>query len=263
MADFSLTLEGGDEPTAHDYAAVMAKIQGETYQHLVQTVLLRSMNQAVYQPENKGHFGLNYEHYTHFTSPIRRYPDLLIHRAIAHVWTKKGPELFDYTETQMQALGQHCSDTERRADEATRDAVTFLKCEFLSHRLGQEFEAVVTAATNFGLFVEIDPLYVEGLVHITELGEDYFHYDNARHCLKGERTGKVYRLGDRVRVQVAQVNLDDRKVDLRFVATESSLTPSNETDELNDELADGDEAPKRAKKKRFYRKKKTSSKAGA
>jgi ribonuclease R len=262
LSDFSLTLEGGDEPTAHDYAAVMAKIEGETYQHLVQTVLLRSMNQAVYQPENKGHFGLNYEHYTHFTSPIRRYPDLLIHRAIAHVWTKKGPELFDYNETQMQEFGQHCSDTERRADEATRDAVTFLKCEFLSHRLGQEYEAVITAATNFGLFVEIDPLYVEGLVHITELGEDYFHYDNARHCLKGERTGKVYRLGDRIRVQVAQVNLDDRKVDLRLIQTEQAI--ESQADLVDDESIDGDdEAPKRAKKKRFYRKKKSSPKAGA
>jgi len=267
LSDFGLTLGGGDEPTAHDYAAVSAKVSGEPHEHLVQTVLLRSMSQAVYQPENKGHFGLNYEHYAHFTSPIRRYPDLLIHRAIRHVWTKAGVEKFDYTENQMVDLGQHCSDTERRADEATRDATTFLKCEFLSHRIGGEYEAVVSAATNFGLFVELQPLYVEGLVHITELGEDYFHYDNARHCLKGERTGKTYRLGDRIKVQVAQVNLDDRKVDLRFIEslTEHVEQPEVENSEGSEvSETQGDEDKKPARKKRFYRKKKrTGSKPKA
>ncbi|WP_321324372.1 ribonuclease R [Thiomicrorhabdus sp.] len=260
LSDFGLTLEGGDEPTAHDYAAVSAKVAGEPHEHLVQTVLLRSMSQAVYQPENKGHFGLNYEHYAHFTSPIRRYPDLLIHRAIRHVWSKEGVEKFDYTENQMADLGQHCSDTERRADEATRDAVTFLKCEFLSHRIGGEYEAVVSAATNFGLFVELQPLYVEGLVHITELGEDYFHYDNARHCLKGERTGKTYRLGDRIKVQVAQVNLDDRKVDLRFIESLTEHVEPEMTDANGDDSAEsqGEEEKKPGRKKRFYRKKKRS-----
>ena len=259
LSDFGLTLEGGDQPTAHDFAAVADKVKGEPHEHLVQTVLLRSMNQAVYQPENKGHFGLNYEHYAHFTSPIRRYPDLLIHRAIRHAWTKQGPETFTYSESQMVDLGQHCSDTERRADEATRDAVTFLKCEFLSHRIGEEYEAVVSAATNFGLFVELQPLYVEGLVHITELGDDYFHYDNARHCLKGERSGKVYRLGDRLKVQVAQVNLDDRKVDLRFI---ESLTPHVESADTNEESVDGDDdSAKKPRKKRNYRKKKRGSRS--
>ncbi len=267
LGDFSLTLEGGDEPTAHDYAAVMAKVAGEPHEHLVQTVMLRSMNQAVYHPENKGHFGLNYEHYTHFTSPIRRYPDLLVHRAIQHAWKKTGAEGFAYDEAKMAELGQHCSNTERRADEATRDAVTFLKCEFLSHRLGEECEAVVTAATNFGLFVELEPLYVEGLVHITELGEDYFHYDNARHCLKGERTGKVYRIGDRIRVQVAQVKLDDRKVDLRFISggsTEVNADEATQDDSSVDEKSNSTDAgdeQKRPRKKRYYRKgKKPASK---
>lgn len=261
LGDFGLTLEGGDEPTAHDYAAVMDKVAGEPHEHLVQTVMLRSMNQAVYHPDNKGHFGLNYEHYTHFTSPIRRYPDLLVHRAIQHAWKKTGAEGFAYDEAKMAELGQHCSDTERRADEATRDAVTFLKCEFLSHRLGEEYDAVVTAATNFGLFVELEPLYVEGLVHITELGEDYFHYDNARHCLKGERTGKVYRLGDRIRVQVAQVKLDDRKVDLRFISggtTELNADEATQDDssvgESDASIEAGDDQPKRPRKKRYYRK---------
>lgn len=263
LSDFGLTLEGGDEPTAHDYATVSAKVAGEPHEHLVQTVLLRSMNQAVYQPENKGHFGLNYEHYAHFTSPIRRYPDLLIHRALRHVWTKKGVEAFNYNEPQMVDLGQHCSDTERRADEATRDAVTFLKCEYLSHHIGGEYEAVVGAATNFGLFVELQPLFVEGLVHITELGEDYFHYDNARHCLKGERTGKVYRLGDRIKVQVAQVNLDDRKVDLRFIEslTEHAEEPAQVTENSDSTSAEAtDETEKKPRKKRFHRKKKRPNK---
>ncbi len=259
LGDFGLTLNGGNEPTAHDFAEVAEKVAGQPYEHLVQTVLLRSMNQAVYQSDNKGHFGLNYENYTHFTSPIRRYPDLLVHRAIRYVWEKSDDKPFMYDEAKMDVMGQHCSATERRADEATRDAVTFLKCEFLSHRLGEEYEAVVSAATNFGLFVEIDPLYVEGLVHITELGEDYFHYDNARHCLKGERTGKVYRLGDRLKVQIAQVNLDERKVDLRFI---ESLTPHVETDDgeaLGDNSeADSDESETKRKprKKRYYRGKK-------
>ncbi|MBN2647058.1 MAG: S1 RNA-binding domain-containing protein, partial [Thiotrichales bacterium] len=184
----------------------------------------------------------------------------LVHRAIRHVWSKMPVENFAYDELKMVEMGQHCSDTERRADEATRDAETFLKCEFLSHRLGQEYEAVITAATNFGLFVELDPLYVEGLVHITELGDDYFHYDNARHCLKGERTGKVYRLGDRIRVQVAQVNLDERKVDLRFIESlgDSIESIENDVDEEDlgqDASSETSDDLKKPRKKRFYRKK--------
>ncbi|MBN2864623.1 MAG: ribonuclease R [Thiotrichales bacterium] len=277
LSDFSLELGGGNEPTAIDYAAVTEKVKGQPYEHLVSTVLLRSMNQAVYSPDNKGHFGLNYEHYTHFTSPIRRYPDLLVHRAIRHAWLKQGTEGYIYDEAKMAQLGAHCSDTERRADEATRDAVTFLKCEYLSHRLGEEYEAVIGSATNFGLFVELQPLYVEGLVHITELGDDYFHYDNARHCLKGERTGKVYRLGDRIRVQIAQVNLDERKVDLRFIGDD--LPTEEPVDEVKAESVDskvdsaettndtanesGDTETKKRPKKRYYRsKKKRPNKGG-
>ncbi|MEA3406179.1 MAG: ribonuclease R [Pseudomonadota bacterium] len=270
LSDFSLELGGADKPTAHDYAAVSEKVAGEPYEHLVQTVLLRSMNQAVYSPENKGHFGLNYEHYTHFTSPIRRYPDLLVHRAIRHAWLKKGAEGFIYDEAKMAQLGSQCSDSERRADEATRDAVTFLKCEYLSHRLGEEYEAVIGSATNFGLFVELQPLYVEGLVHITELGDDYFHYDNARHCLKGERTGKVYRLGDRIKVQIAQVNLDERKVDLRFIGDDlpTEEVDTNVKDEAVDVSSDSEESgepeKKKRPKKRYYRsKKKRPNKGGS
>ena len=253
LGDFGVQLGGGEEPTALDFAGVAEAVKGQPYEHLVQTVLLRSMKQAIYSPENKGHFGLNYEHYAHFTSPIRRYPDLLIHRAIRHVWTKSPVEDFDYSEKDMLILGQHCSDMERRADEATRDAVTFLKCEYLSHRLGGEYDAIITAATNFGLFVELEPLYIEGLVHITELGEDYFHYDNARHCLKGERTGKVYRLGDKVRVQVAQVNLDDRKVDLKFIATDESPEDLSEDNDIDESTSE--EEPRKKRRSRNYHRK--------
>lgn len=241
LKDFGLTLEGGEQPTAQDYDAVLQAAEGFTSEHLIKTVMLRSMNQAVYQPENKGHFGLNFEHYAHFTSPIRRYPDLLVHRAIRQAWLKQGSEGFNYSEEDMVNMGRHCSDTERRADEATRDAVTFLKCEFLSHRLGEEYDAVIGSVTNFGMFVELDPLYIEGLVHVTELGEDYFHFDAVRHCLKGERTGKVYRIGDRIRVQIAQVVLDTRKVDLRLIASSNAEAIQDQQQVLNDNSSDSGE----------------------
>ena len=262
LADFGLKLEGGDEPTAQDFDKVLAEVEGKPFAHLVKTVMLRSMNQAVYQPDNKGHFGLNYEHYAHFTSPIRRYPDLLIHRAIRHAWTKQGVEKFIYNESKMESFGKHCSETERRADEATRDAVTFLKCEFLSHRLGEQYVGVISAVTNFGMFVELEDLYVEGLVHITELGEDYFHFDAVRHCLKGERTGMVYRLGDRVEVQVAQVVLDTRKIDLRLIRHLAENPVSDEVDANGSEPKSGQadleqegEKPKKKRRSRNYRKK--------
>lgn len=259
LSDFGLQLQGGDEPTAQDFARVMDQLEDKPFAHLIKTVMLRSMNQAVYQPENKGHFGLNFEHYAHFTSPIRRYPDLLIHRAIAHAWSKKSVEEFTYTEDRMNSFGKHCSETERRADEATRDAVTFLKCEFLSHRLGEQYTGVIAAVTGFGMFVELEDLYVEGLVHITELGEDYFHFDAVRHSLKGERTGMVYRLGDRVEVQVAQVVVDTRKIDLRLVQKLSSSSEEAEADSSSQpahaDQTEQDTAPKKKRRSRNYRKK--------
>ncbi len=258
LTDFSLDLAGGDEPTAQDFDQVLQAAQGLPSEHLIKTIMLRTMNQAVYQPDNKGHFGLNFEHYAHFTSPIRRYPDLLIHRAIRQAWLKQGAQGFAYHEEDMTRMGRHCSDTERRADEATRDAVTFLKCEFLSHRLGEEYDAVISSVTNFGMFVELDPLYIEGLVHVTELGEDYFHFDPVRHCLKGERTGKIYRIGDRVRVQVAQVVLDTRKIDLRLINQTDEQTPANSDQVSIDQAVDASEPVQEedvgdAKKKRRSR----------
>jgi ribonuclease R len=175
---------------------------------LLQTVLLRSLQQAVYSPDNVGHFGLAYESYTHFTSPIRRYPDLLVHRAIKQALRRRRYEPGDWHE-----LGAHCSMTERRADDATRDVVAWLKCYYMKDRVGETFAGSISGVTSFGAFVALDDVYVEGLVHVSELGNDYFHFDAAKHQLMGERTRKRYRLGDRLRVGVARVDLDSSRID--------------------------------------------------
>ena len=188
----------------------------------MQTVLLRSMQQAVYSPDNVGHFGLAYESYTHFTSPIRRYPDLLVHRAIKAVLNgeKYKPALSKIEGAgDWHALGQHCSITERRADDATRDVQAWLKCFYMQDKIGEELDGTVAGVTSFGLFVALDGIYVEGLLHVTELGNDYFNYDKARHEMAGERTGVRYRLGDRLRVKVSRVDLETSKID--FVLAEA------------------------------------------
>jgi ribonuclease R len=178
---------------------------------LLQTVMLRSLQQAVYSPDNVGHFGLAYESYTHFTSPIRRYPDLLVHRAIKAVLRGRStaPAIWD-------EIGKHCSQTERRADEATRDVESWLKCYYMQDRIGEEFAGSVSAVTSFGIFVALDDVFIEGLVHISDLGSDYFHYDDAKHQLVGERTGKRFRLADRVRVQLVRVDMESSKIDFRL-----------------------------------------------
>jgi len=213
LAELGLRLAGGDKPTAKDYADLLDSVQGRADAHLIQTVLLRSMSQAVYSSENIGHFGLAFPAYTHFTSPIRRYPDLIVHRAIRHLIAGGGEDDFLYTRSELYSLGEHCSTTERRADEATRDAEAWLKCEFMMDRIGESFDGIVSSVTSFGLFVELNEIYVEGLVHITSLDHDYFHFDPVGHRLSGARTGRVYRLGDPLRVKVAAVNLDDRQID--------------------------------------------------
>nr|WP_308446558.1 ribonuclease R [Silvimonas soli] len=216
-----LTLGGGEEPKAGDYAALLEQIKLRPDASLLQTMLLRSLQQAVYSPDNKGHFGLSYEAYTHFTSPIRRYPDLLVHRAIKAVLAGK-----KYRPAQKwDQLGIQCSMTERRADEASRDVLNFLKCYFMQDKVGEEFEGTVSAVTGFGMFVLLDNLYVEGLVHVSELGNDYFHYDDRRHELKGERSGQIYRLTDRVKVKVVRVDLDTSKIDFTLVLEEKSKAP--------------------------------------
>ncbi|MFZ6732547.1 ribonuclease R [Undibacterium sp. Ji42W] len=247
LKQVGLFLGGGDKPAASDYAELMKKVKGRPDAPLLQTMLLRSMQQAVYSPDNIGHFGLSYDAYAHFTSPIRRYPDLLTHRAIKAILQgrKYEPKGIDLTllntsvsnatrkqqiadkaagkkkeekeQTIWDALGVHCSANERRADEASRDVEAWLKCYFIRNKVGEEFTGMITGVTQFGIFVQLDEIFIEGLVHVTELGADYFQYDEARHELRGERTGKRYQLTDKVTVQVSRVDLDARKIDLAIV----------------------------------------------
>lgn len=217
LKDFALQLPGGKQPKPADYSALLAKIKERPDAPLLQTVLLRSMKQAVYSPDNIGHFGLSYDAYTHFTSPIRRYPDLLTHRAIKAV-LKGGT--YDPKQPWDQ-LGMQCSATERRADEATRDVTAWLKCYYMKDRLGEEFAGTISGVTNFGIFVTLDDVYVEGLVHISELGQDYFHFDQAKHQIVGERTNKKFQLADRVNIKVARVDIESSKID--FVLTGERL----------------------------------------
>lgn len=226
LGELGLRLPGRKLPKPQDYAELLREIDGRSDRHLIQTVLLRSLSQAVYSPENIGHFGLAYDAYTHFTSPIRRYPDLLLHRAISYLLEKGKRKKFFYDNENMTAFGEHCSMTERRADDATRDAMDWLKCEYIKDRVGEEFEGIVTSVTGFGLFVELQNIYVEGLVHVTSLKNDYYHFDPKRRHLKGERTGKRYHLGDRLRVRVARVDLESKKIDFDLVEARSSITKS-------------------------------------
>jgi ribonuclease R len=240
----------GDEPQPGDFQKIATATKDRPDAQQIHSMLLRSMQQAIYTPINSGHFGLAYEAYTHFTSPIRRYPDLLVHRVIKAVLTKtkyqlpllptpgeaeaklskrlasriknvgepdQKPKKISADELAWQAAGLHCSANERRADEASRDVEAWLKCKYMREHLGEEFGGVVTAAMGFGIFVTLDAMYVEGMVHITELGGEYFRFDEARQELRGERTGIRYAIGTRVRVQVSRVDLDGRKIDFRLV----------------------------------------------
>ncbi|MCB1760758.1 MAG: ribonuclease R [Gammaproteobacteria bacterium] len=223
LAELGLRLPGGVKPGAKDYAELLDSVRDRPDAHLLQTVLLRSMSQAVYSSENIGHFGLAFPAYTHFTSPIRRYPDLVVHRAIRHLLNGGGEDDFLYTRSDLHTLGEQCSAAERRADEATRDAVSWLKCEYMLDKIGDCFTGIITSVTSFGLFVELDEIYVEGLLHITSLDHDYYHFDPVGHRLNGERSGRSYRLGDAIGIKVAAVNLDDKKID--FVLDERFSTP--------------------------------------
>ncbi|UVW35664.1 ribonuclease R [SAR92 clade bacterium H455] len=242
LGELGMGLGGGDDPQPEDYQRVLRSAKNRDDASVIQSVLLRSMSQAVYQAENLGHFGLAFEGYTHFTSPIRRYADLLVHRAIrslirsnkkvSGVVRVEGAkaiaktDIYPYELPRLDETGAHLSVTERRADEATRDVVNWLKCEYLVDRVGQEYSGVVTAVTGFGLFVMLDELYVEGLVHVTGLPKDYYNHEAAQHRMVGERTGRVFRLGDKLRVKVVRVNLDERKIDFELAGEENSANHS-------------------------------------
>jgi len=237
LKELDLHLPGGDKPEPGDYQHVLKQMVGRPDRILLQTMLIRSLMQAVYQPENLGHFGLGYDAYAHFTSPIRRYPDLLVHRAIrylirnklgAHVKKQPGAadiakkEIYPFDLKQMIELGEICSTSERRADAASYSVIDALKCEYMQDRVGDEFIGTVTSVTSFGLFVELNEIYVEGLVHISELSNDYYHFDPVHHRLSGERSQKTYRLGDSVEVKVVRVDLDEKKIDLQMVGLKES-----------------------------------------
>ena len=253
----------GDNPKPAEFQAIAEATKERPDAQQIHSMLLRSMSQAVYTPDNNGHFGLAFEAYTHFTSPIRRYPDLLVHRVIKAILTKRKytlpalptpgeahaklarrlasrvrePEnkLIEKVKPSIdlqawEAAGLHCSANERRADEASRDVEAWLKCKYMREHLGEEYGGVVTSATSFGLFVTLDAMYVEGLVHITELGGEYFRFDEMRQELRGERTGIRYGIGSRVRIQVSRVDLDGRKIDFRLVREADELLPRNGKD---------------------------------
>ena len=273
------TLSDNPQPSEYQRIAAATKDRPESQQ--IHTMLLRSMSQAIYTPNNEGHFGLAFEAYTHFTSPIRRYPDLLVHRVIKAILAGKRyqlPSLPTPGEAHAklskrlasrvkaptdqpvkkpsadnlawQAAGLHCSANERRADEASRDVEAWLKCKYMREHLGEEFSGVVSSVTSFGLFVTLDAMYVEGLVHITELGGEYFRFDEMRQELRGERTGIRYALGSRVQVQVSRVDLDGRRIDFRLVTEGEDLVQRASRDKFGDKAdADlGDHASPKARR---------------
>ncbi len=241
LSELGIGLGGGDDPQPEDYQRVLKAIKHRDDAAVIQSVMLRSMSQAVYQPENLGHFGLAFDAYSHFTSPIRRYSDLLVHRAIrslirgdkkiSNVYRVDGADslskklVYPYDSEQLQTMGDHLCITERRADEATRDVVNWLKCEYLMDRVGEQYTGVVSAVTGFGLFVTLDDLFVEGLIHVTGLPKDYYFHEVSQHRMIGERTGRVFRLGQRLRVKLVRVNLEERKIDFQLV--DSAVTGDN------------------------------------
>ena len=220
LSSLGLRLGGGGKPQAKNFANLLDKLGHRDDRYLVETVLLRSLAQAVYSPTNIGHFGLALECYSHFTSPIRRYPDLLLHRAIKHV-LGKSRKPFYFSPREIEASGHHCSMAERRADDATRDAVAWLKCDYMQDRIGESFDAMITGVTGFGLFVEILESSIEGLVHVTSLDSDYYQHDDVHHCLVGERSGKVYRLADKIQVKLLSVDMQTRKIDFELANVSS------------------------------------------
>ena len=218
LDEFGLRLGGGEAPQPRHFAAVVEDAASRPDAQLVQTVLLRSLSQAAYAPGNVGHFGLAHRAYLHFTSPIRRYPDVVAHRAIRHLLRRGRPGDFEPApRSSLAAVGDHCSMTERRADDATRDAIAWLKCEFMLGKLGEVFDATITGVAAFGVFATLDEVFVEGLVHVSALGPDYFRFDPVGHRLRGERSRRSFRLGDRMRVRVASVDPDERRVDFEPV----------------------------------------------
>jgi ribonuclease R len=225
LKEFKLRLPPWAKVQPRDFRALLEKIRERPDAALLESVILRSQSLAVYAPENIGHFGLALEAYAHFTSPIRRYPDLLVHRAIKHALVGGKPEQFTYSPHAMAALSLQCSERSRRADEASREVDERYRAAWMEQHVGGEFDGVVSGVTSFGLFVELDDSKVNGLVHVTQLSNDFYHFDPIRKTLTGERRGREYRLGDRVRIVVLKASLEERKIDFRLVEERDAGAP--------------------------------------
>lgn len=240
LSELGLELPGGDLPQPADYARLLQMITDRPDQGMLQTMLLRSMKQAIYDPQNRGHFGLALTSYAHFTSPIRRYPDLLLHRSIKyllaqqennHAITENSTPTggWHYNVAHMLQLGAHCSTTERRADEATREVADWLKCDFMRDQVGQTFSGLIAAVTAFGFFVRLNDLFIDGLVHVSSLENDYYRFDPTGQRLTGQANGQVYRLGDQVQVRVEAVNMDERKIDFSIISSQRTPRRAGKT----------------------------------
>ena len=237
LAECGLSLSGGNKPTPTDYAQLLEQIKPRPDHELIQTMLLRSMSQAVYSADNIGHFGLALEEYAHFTSPIRRYPDLTLHRGIKYLLAKqKGSKRkttdtggYHYQLEEIDGFGAHCSSTERRADDATREVADWLKCEYMQDHVGEEFEGVISSVTGFGFFVRLNDLFIDGLVHISGLANDYYLFDMPKQRLIGENSGMIFRLGDAVKVRVEAVSLEQKQIDFSLISSERKPKRSGKT----------------------------------
>lgn len=268
LSELGLSLGGGNNPKPKDIAKLMVEVEARPDHEMLQTVILRSMKQAIYDPENRGHFGLALEEYAHFTSPIRRYPDLLLHRAIKwvladqqHKTSKTGGHR--YSTSEMLYFGEHCSMTERRADEAVRDVVDWLKCDYMQDHVGEVFNGTISSVVNFGFFVRLDDLFIDGLVHVSSLENDYYIYDASRNRLIGENTRFTYRLGDKVQVKVENVNPEERKIDFSLVDSDNKPQRQGKTAKDKAKKADieADLPVKRKSKSRAESQKKKASEA--
>ena len=259
LAECGLSLSGGSKPTPTDYSQLLEQIKQRPDHELIQTMLLRSMSQAVYSADNIGHFGLALEEYAHFTSPIRRYPDLTLHRGIKYLLAKqKGSKRkttdtggYHYQLEEMDVFGAHCSSTERRADDATREVADWLKCEYMQDHVGEEFEGIISSVTGFGFFVRLNDLFIDGLVHISGLANDYYLFDMPKQRLIGENSGMIFRLGDTVKVRVEAVSLEQKQIDFSLISSERKPRRSGKT------------ARTKAKKTEVNPSKKTSTKKKA
>src|SRR5690606_26543060 len=226
LTEFKLRLPPWNEVQPRDYTALLRKVRTRPEAALIESVMLRSQSLAVYSPINVGHFGLALEAYAHFTSPIRRYPDLLVHRALRHVLAGGKDSDHQYSQHEMGLMALTCSERERRATEAEREVDERMRCAWMEQHVGGEFDGVIAGVTNFGLFIELNESKVSGLVHVTQLPSDYYHFDPVRKTLSGERRGKEYRLGDRARIVVLKASVEGRRIDFRLVEDGKGAGPT-------------------------------------